>query len=109
MAYKRKQGDSLWIDITCDNVTTIDPTWANWSGSWTIAATVGGDALLSGAIGKSSTTGLFQLRIGPSSTSGWSALPVGNYFLTMQIDNTTADYRHEEQVKLVIQTQGKTP
>lgn len=107
--YKRKQGDSLWINIECSDISAIDSTWTNWTGVWNISSTIGGAPTLSGTLSRSTTPGTFYLRIGPASTSGWTALPVGNHFLTMQIDNTTVDYRHEEQHKLVIQTQGNTP
>jgi hypothetical protein len=126
--YKRIIGDSLWIDIQCDSITTIDPTtntWpANWKGYWKISSTIGGTALCEGnttdlkSITKSTTSGLFQLRLGPLTTgvTAWKDLTAGTYFLTIQIDNSqTADfvanvnYRHEEQHKVVLSAQGITP
>jgi hypothetical protein len=106
MKYKSKQADSFWIDITHETATTIDSVWPNWSGKWVISATVGSTPLLSGTIGQSSTPSLFKFRIGPASTSGWAVLPVGTYALTIEINNVTADYKHEEQHTLIIQTQG---
>ena len=107
--YKRKQGDSLWINVTCSNTDSIDATWANWSGVWDIASTIGGTPLITGALTRSTSTGTFYLRIGPATTAGWTALATGTYYLTIQIDNTSVDYRHEEQHKLIVQTQGYTP
>lgn len=104
--YKKYQGDSLWIDITHDDASTIDPVWTNWTGKWDIAATAGGAVLLSGTIARSATTGLFNLRIGPVTVAGWSTLPVGNYVLTLEINNTTVDYKQEQQHTLIINTQG---
>lgn len=104
--YKVKQADSLWIDIPHETAIVIDPVWANWSGKWDIDATLGGTPLLSGNLALSDTPGTFLLRIGPASTAGWSTLPVGTYWLTVEINNVSADYKKEVQVKLVIQTQG---
>jgi len=106
MTYKRKQADSLFIDIPFKAWKTIDPTWTNWTGIWTVSATAGSTVLLSGTIARSATAGTFNLRIGPVTTSGWSTLPVGNYVLSIEINNDSADYRYEEQSKLTIATQG---
>lgn len=108
MIIKKKQGDSIWIDLVGDNVPEVDSAWDNWSGSWAISSTIGGAALASGSLTKDSTvTGLFKLRIGTSVTS---ALTVGDYYLIVQVDNTTVDYRQEIlQAQLRIQTQGITP
>jgi hypothetical protein len=133
--YKRKQGDSLWIDIQCDSVATIDValnSWpANWDFSWDIKATAASaTVLLSGKTSGTQpatpscykvteTPGLFQLRIGPVSgaiagtptlgTTPWASLPEGSYVLTTQYENSNVDYRHEEQDKIVISTQGIAP
>lgn len=104
--YKSKQGDSLWIDITHETAIAIDSTWANWSGKWVISATVGSTALLSGTISRSATEGKFLLRIGPASTAGWNSLPAGTYALTIEINNTSADYKHEDQHILKVSAQG---
>ncbi|CAB4173675.1 hypothetical protein UFOVP1138_27 [uncultured Caudovirales phage] len=104
--YKAYQADSLRIDITHDTAISIDPTWANWSGKWGISATIGGTVLLDGDLSLSTTPGTFNLRIGPATTAGWSTLPTGSYWLTIELNNTTADYRKEIQSKLVISAQG---
>ena len=107
--YKRKQGDSLWMTGICKQIESIDPVWGNWSGTWNVTAVAGGAVLVSGVLTKHATEKIFYFRSGPANTIGWSALPAGTYLLTIQIDNTTVDYRHEEQAKLVIQAQGLTP
>ena len=108
MAIKKKQGDSIWVDITGDALDTVDSVWANWTGSWAIVSTLGGTPLLSGAMTKDATTiGKFYIRIG---TTAAATLTVGNYFLVVQVDNTTVDYRQEIlQAQLRIQTQGIAP
>lgn len=114
--YKRIQGDSLWIDIQCDDVNTIDPSigaWpTNWSGKWEIDTSPALTGIITGntddnaTMFKSATTpGLFQLRIGPSK-AGWNALPVGTYILTIEIRNQIVDYCKEQQCKLTISAQG---
>ena len=109
MSYLRKQGNSLWVNITCDTIPTIDNVWTHWEGVWNIAATLGSTPLLTGSLVRSSTTGVFQLRIGPVSVAGWATLPAGNYILTIQIDNAAVDYRIEESYGLTIKPQGLTP
>ena len=109
LTYKRNQGDSLWMTGTCQQVDGIDPLWNNWSGAWNVTAVDGGPVLVSGNLLKHATEKIFYVRSGPVTTPGWAALPVGTYLLTMQIDNSVVDYRHEEQVKLVIRAQGLTP
>jgi len=105
-SYKRKQADSLFIDIPFKAWKTIDTTWANWSGLWTIRASLDTAVLLSGTLVRPDTEGTFNLRLGPVTTSGWSTLAVGQYVLTIEINNATADYRTEDQSKLTITAQG---
>lgn len=104
--YKVYQNDSLRINIPHDTAIAIDPTWTNWSGLWNISETIGSTSLLSGTISRSTTEGTFELRIGPATTAGWSALPVGTYWITIEINNTSVDYKKEIQGKLIISTQG---
>lgn len=108
MAIKKKQGDSIWVDVTGDALNTVDSVWANWTGSWAIVSTIGGTPLLSGAMTKDATTiGKFYIRIG---TTAAATLTVGNYFLVVQVDNTTVDYRQEiVHEKITITAQGITP
>ena len=114
--YKVFQGDSLWIDIQGDSVDVIDSTtnsWpTNWAGVWDIESTItSGDNTtprISGILTPDATThGLFYLRINYD-TAGWATLPVGTYFLTIQITNSTTKYRREAQHKVVVQAQGVT-
>jgi hypothetical protein len=105
-AYRRKQGNSLWIDITCD-ISEIDKVWANWSGSWKISAALGSVALLSGTLEKSTTPGLFHLKIGPVSGGvAWAGLAPETYVLATEILNATADYSQEDHDSLTILQQG---
>lgn len=104
MARKIVQGDSYWKDFTSPDVSSFD---ANWSGSWAISATVGGTALASGALTKSTDLSTFYLRVPPASTAGLTA---GNYFLIVQIENSTIGYRKEvQQEAITIVTQGISP
>ena len=105
-SYKRKQGDSLWIDVTCSSINDIDPVWDNWTGIWGITAAGSTTVVLQGSMIRHTTVGLFCLRIGPLLTDGWATLPDGAYSLVIQIDNIVVDYRHEETSKLLIQSQG---
>lgn len=105
-SYKRKQADSLFIDIPFKAWKTIDDTWVNWTGLWTIRASLDTAVILSGTLSRSDTAGTFNLRIGPVTTSGWATLPVGQYVLTIEINNATADFRIEDQPKLTVTAQG---
>jgi len=104
MAIKKKQGDSLWVDVSGDAMDTVDSVWANWTGSYAIASTVGGTPLLSGSMTKGTDIGTFYVRIG---STAMGTLAVGNYFLICEVENTTVDYVQEVvQEKLTISTQG---
>ena len=104
MAIKKKQGDSLWVDVTGDAMDTVDSVWANWTGSWAIASVVGGTPLLSGSMTKGTDIGAFYVRIG---STAMGTLAVGSYFLICEVENTTVDYVQEVvQEKLTISTQG---
>lgn len=106
MTHKRKQADSLFIDYPFPAWKKIDSVWANWSGLWTISVAAGDDILLSGTLSLSATPGIFNLRIGPATIAGWAVLPVGSYTLTAEFNNTSVDYRYEEQDRLIIVPQG---
>lgn len=105
MAIKKKQGDSIWLDITAEAADLIDDVWANWTGSWAVAPTIGATPIISGSLTKDATTlGKFYLRI---TTAQAALLSVGTYYLTIQVDNATVDYRQEiVQEKITITTQG---
>lgn len=107
MSIKKKQGDSIWIDVTGDTLSTVDEVWNNWTGSWAIAATIGGVPVASGNMTKGTTIGAFQIRIGASVMKD---VAVGKYYLIVQVENTTVDYRQEiAQEKLEIVAQGIVP
>jgi len=107
MSIKKKQGDSIWIDVTGDALSTVDGVWDNWTGSWAIAATIGAIPVASGAMSKGTTIGTFQIRIGASVMED---VPVGKYYLIVQVENSTVDYRQEiAQEKLEIVAQGIDP
>lgn len=107
MALKRKQGDSLWVDVTGEGIEEVDATWDNWTGSWAIVPELGQAAVISGTMTKTATAGQFRVRIGSTLMAG---LSVRNYVLVCQVENTTVDYRQEiAQEKLTITAQGITP
>ncbi len=106
MKYEIKQGDCFWLDATGE-VSSVDATWEHWEAKWTIAATIGGTVLASGSAIRTTTTGKFRIQVAPSVTA---PLATGDYYLCVQVDNTTVDYRKEiAQDKLVIKPQGVTP
>lgn len=101
MARKIVQGDSYWKDFSSPDVSTFD---ADWTGSWAIASTIGGTALASGSLTKSTDTSKFYLRVPPSATA---SLPVGSYYLIVQIVNTVLGYKKEiQQEQITITAQG---
>lgn len=101
MARKIVQGDSYWKDFSSPDVSTFD---ADWTGSWAIVATIGGIALASGSLAKSTDNSKFYLRILPSDTAG---LSVGAYYLVVQIVNTVLGYKKEvQQEQITITAQG---
>lgn len=100
-----KQGDSLWIDLSVPNYGAIDNTWSNWSGTFEISTTETATPSLTGNLTRSSTEGIFNLRLNTSNTT-WTTLAVGTYKLMTQFSNTTVEYREERHDKLVIKTQG---
>lgn len=107
MALKKKQGDSLWVDVTGQAIETVDSTWANWEGSWAIAPTIGATPVLTGTMTKGADIGVFWVRVG---STAMSTLQVGTYYLICQVKNTTVDYVQEVvQEKLTITAQGINP
>ena len=104
MAIKKKAGDSIWIDVTGEALTTVDETWANWEGSWAIVTALGAVPTLSGTMTKGATIGSFQIRIGATTMA---AVDAGSYILVVQVENSTVDYVQEiAQEKLTITAQG---
>jgi hypothetical protein len=106
MKYENKQGDSFWLAISGD-IAQVDPTWANWSGEWGIVAKIGDTPLVSGSLAKETAIGEFRFQL---SLAASASLPLGNYYLILQISNVTADYRKEiSQDKFIVTAQGLTP
>ena len=96
-------GDSYSYDITCESVPTFD---ANWTGKWAIVDKLGegrvtaadGDLVISG------DASALEMRILPTDTSGIDA---GNYFLVVQVTNTTLGFNQEiMQDTLIMKKQG---
>lgn len=107
MSIKKKQGDSIWIDVTGDALSTVDEVWDNWTGSWAISTTIGATPTASGSMSKGPTIGTFKIRIGASVMEN---VAVGKYYLIVQVENSTVDYRQEiAQEKLEIVAQGIDP
>lgn len=107
--HKLIKGDSLWLDASGD-VASIDTTWANWRGKWSIVPTIGGIPTHTGDLVKSNTTtGVFRLQVTPDQSA---TLALGVHYLIIQIERSpdnfvTIDYRKEiAQDKLVVSAQG---
>ena len=92
MAIKRKQGDSIWVDVTGESIEDIDAVWANWEGQWAIVTELGAAPVLSGDMIRTDTPGLFYARVGASLTG---ALAVRKYIMVFQVSNASVDYRQE--------------
>lgn len=108
----KKQGDSLWVDYLIENWADFFATWdATWEGTFEISATATSTPIYTGTLTRSTTPGLFTLRLGYDAASTapvltWAAMPVGAYTLMAQLRNTTAKCQKEFHDKLVIQAQG---
>jgi hypothetical protein len=98
------QANSLFIDYELPNYAAGDPTWANWTGTYEISATLTSTPLLTGTLDKT-TTGIMKLRL-LSSNATWTALAVGTYKLMVEFNNTAIGYREERQDRLTIKAQG---
>lgn len=111
---KVKQADSLWIDYTLENWAQIHATWdTTWTATFEISVSEDSTALYTGSLTRSTTPGLFQLRLNTDSASTspvqtWAALATGTYKLMTQFSNSTAKYREERHEELVIKKQGLT-
>jgi len=107
MSWKRKQGDSLWIDVELKDIEVADDVWPDWTGSWAIVTSLGATPTLSGAMIQDPVLRKFYARVGATEMS---TLSVGNYIAVGQVENSTVDYRQEIfQEKLVITPQGIIP
>ncbi len=105
---KRKQGDSIWIDVAGEGLAEVDAAWDNWTGEWAIIRSLDDRTpIVSGAMAKGATIGDFRMRAG---ATAMAAVDPGDYLLVLQISNAAADYRQEiAHEKLLISMQGVTP
>ena len=92
-------GDSYWKDYTSPQVETFD---SNWTGSYAIAATIGGTALASGSISKSLDQTAWEVRIPGTAT----AQTPGDYYLIIQFKNSVTGFCREIQEPMQITAQG---
>lgn len=99
-----RQADSLFIDYEIPLYAAIDPTWANWAGTYEVSATETSTPILTGTLDKT-VTGLMRLRL-LSTNATWTAIAVGEYKLMVEFNNATAGYREEKQERLRIKSQG---
>lgn len=85
------QGDSYFLDFKTASYPTLD---VDWTGSWAIVDALGstGNTVASGALAISSDSKWFEMRIAGTDTE---AIPPGDYFLVVQVENTTISYRNE--------------
>ena len=97
------QEDSYSYDLSSPNVATFD---VNWTGTWGIvdALGAGNTVLATGALAISTDQTKLEMRILPADTD---AIPVGNYYLVVEITNTAIGFNQEVmQDRLVIKAQG---
>lgn len=114
MSLSVKQADSLWVDFTLFNWALINATWDNnWSATFEISTSETATPAYTGSLTRSSSTGVFELRLNTDSAStspvqSWATMPTGTYKLMTQFTNSTAKYREERHETLTIRTQGLT-
>lgn len=112
MIEPHNQGDSLWVDYTVEGWEQAYATWgATWTGIFEISASESSTPLYTGTLTRSTTSGIFQLRLNYDSAStapilAWSALAVGTYLLMAQVTESTSKFRKEYFETLIIRTQG---
>lgn len=97
------QGDSYFLDFKTASYPTFD---VNWTGSWSIVDALGsaGSSVASGSLAISSDSKFLEMRIAPADTE---AIPPGDYYLVVQVENTTLSFRREiVQETLEITDQG---
>jgi len=102
--YKRRQSESLWVDIECTRTTEIHDTWFDWVGAWKLLDSAG-VVVMSEELVRADTVGVFQLRLGPTRYPDFAALPEGRYALVYQFRCDAVDYDQEAEDLLVISAQ----
>lgn len=85
------QGDSYSIDFSLKSGDTLG---GDWSGQWAIVDMLGTGrtTLASGVLGQSTDQLKFEMRIVPADTQ---SIAVGDYFLVVQVTNTTINFNKE--------------
>lgn len=105
MAVKHKiiQGSSYSLDFKTAEYPTLS---ADWTGTWALVDVLGsgGSTAAFGALTVSDDFLTMEMRITPLDTE---TITEGNYFLVVQIENTTIAYRDEViQETLTVSAQG---
>lgn len=96
------KGDSYAQDISSVDVISLD---SNWIGKWALVSKIGAtEAILEGDLTKSVDLKYFYLRILPAQTE---TLTEGKYYLVVQVENTSTNFRAEiQQVEFRVTKQG---
>jgi len=101
---RRKQGNSLWLDIPGKSFNLVDSVWANWLGTYEVISDTG-VTVLSGNLTKDATIlGKFSLHLG---ATVMNTLTPGEYDLVFQFANTTVDYVQELNPQRLIISEQK--
>jgi len=102
MSLSYVQGDSIARDIQSSDISSFASS--NWSGTWAVVAKLGGTALASGSLAKSTDNTKFQMRVTPIQCS---TLPLGEVYLIAQVVNPSIGYSKEVlQERITITQQG---
>jgi len=97
------QGDSMAYDFYSDDIETFD---ADWGGSWAIVDAIPATQapLATGQLALSGDFKKLEARILPDDTN---TIPVGKYYLVVEINNNTINFNQEVmQEKLILKPQG---
>jgi hypothetical protein len=95
------QGDTIERDVSSTTITNF----TGWTGKWAISTTIGGVSIKSGALTMSADKKKLQCRVPPYDLA--DALPIGNVFLEIQIDNASLPFRRtfpQERIEIIAQT-----
>lgn len=95
------QGDSYAADIKAKSGALLS---TSWSGKWAIVATLGATPVVDGALLYGTNGEYLALRILSSDTAD---IPIGKYYLVVQVDDTEVGYHKEiVQRQIIITAQG---